>query len=312
MAVSKRLRFEILRRDGYRCHYCKSDGGGNPLTVDHVIPTALGGSDDPVNLVAACADCNAGKSASSPDAPVVAAVAEDAVRWAAAIQQAAQIQEKELGDVQFLVGKVRESWLGWHWEATDGTKHDYADELPGGWEQTVEIWFRSSVTLEEIAYAIGAAMGNKQVKARDLWRYTCGVVWRRLERRQELARELLTQESEPAPAELEDVVSAYDDDTDYPSPADERWAALLAEYSELEQLLLEGFNLVQAAKREWPDVDFVEIWYGYPRFTKRYGEGIKHRMLRITHDYDFSNKDEQLTYSQLAGFLRATWERDDL
>ena len=56
MAVSKRTRFEVLKRDNYTCRYCRSEE--NPLTVDHVVPTALGGSDAPDNLVAACKDCH--------------------------------------------------------------------------------------------------------------------------------------------------------------------------------------------------------------------------------------------------------------
>ncbi len=63
MAVSKRTRFEVLRRDNFTCRYCRSTEGA--LTIDHVIPVALGGTDDPDNLVAACHDCNAGKGSIS-------------------------------------------------------------------------------------------------------------------------------------------------------------------------------------------------------------------------------------------------------
>lgn len=65
MAVSSRTRFEIFKRDGFRCAYC----GANPLSatlvtmhVDHVNPKAAGGSDDPSNLITACETCNLGKS----------------------------------------------------------------------------------------------------------------------------------------------------------------------------------------------------------------------------------------------------------
>lgn len=62
MSVPTRLRFEILKRDGFRCAYC----GATPLTallhVDHVVPASEGGPDLPENLVTACATCNLGKS----------------------------------------------------------------------------------------------------------------------------------------------------------------------------------------------------------------------------------------------------------
>jgi 5-methylcytosine-specific restriction endonuclease McrA len=60
--ISKRLRYEILRRDGHHCRYCGLGSDEVTITVDHVIPTALGGTDDPSNLVAACRDCNSGKA----------------------------------------------------------------------------------------------------------------------------------------------------------------------------------------------------------------------------------------------------------
>ena len=56
MAVSKRTRFEVLRRDNHTCRYCGQSAPDVKLTVDHVLPVALGGHDDPTNLVAACKD----------------------------------------------------------------------------------------------------------------------------------------------------------------------------------------------------------------------------------------------------------------
>lgn len=61
--LSKRTRFEIFKRDGFRCTYCGSTPSDGPLHVDHVVPVAEGGSNDPSNLVTACASCNLGKSA---------------------------------------------------------------------------------------------------------------------------------------------------------------------------------------------------------------------------------------------------------
>ena len=83
MAISKRTRYEVLRRDDHRCRYCGAAAPDVKLTIDHVVPVSLGGSDEPGNLVAACPDCNAGKAASNPDAPLVADVSDKAIRWAA-------------------------------------------------------------------------------------------------------------------------------------------------------------------------------------------------------------------------------------
>jgi hypothetical protein len=62
-SLSKRLRFEIFKRDGFRCVYCGTTPTQSVLHVDHVVPVAEGGTDDPSNLATSCADCNGGKSA---------------------------------------------------------------------------------------------------------------------------------------------------------------------------------------------------------------------------------------------------------
>ena len=62
-SLSRKLRFWVLQRDGHRCVYCGATVvDGVRLEVDHVIPRALGGTDDRDNLVTACRPCNAGKS----------------------------------------------------------------------------------------------------------------------------------------------------------------------------------------------------------------------------------------------------------
>lgn len=64
MSISKRRRFRILKRDGFRCRYCGSAAAdGAELEVDHVHPRSRGGGDDPRNLVTACRQCNRGKHA---------------------------------------------------------------------------------------------------------------------------------------------------------------------------------------------------------------------------------------------------------
>ncbi|MGW0904953.1 HNH endonuclease [Streptomyces sp. NPDC002853] len=89
MAVSKRLRYEILRRDNHACRYCGATAPNVKLNVDHVIPTSLGGSDKPDNLVTSCSPCNAGKTSSLPDAQPVADVDQATFAQAAELQGSA-------------------------------------------------------------------------------------------------------------------------------------------------------------------------------------------------------------------------------
>lgn len=60
--VVSRRRREVFERSSGLCHYC-----GTTLTLDgkwhveHMLPRAIGGDDDPVNLVASCVACNLAK-----------------------------------------------------------------------------------------------------------------------------------------------------------------------------------------------------------------------------------------------------------
>lgn len=59
---SPACRFQILKRDGYRCQLCgRSAEDGVKLEVDHKTPRAKGGSNDQSNLWTLCYDCNRGK-----------------------------------------------------------------------------------------------------------------------------------------------------------------------------------------------------------------------------------------------------------
>ncbi len=63
--VSAGLRYEILKRDNYRCQYCGATPEHAYLHVDHRISLKDGGSNLKENLVTACADCNLGKGSQS-------------------------------------------------------------------------------------------------------------------------------------------------------------------------------------------------------------------------------------------------------
>ena len=56
------LRAFVYHRDDGKCQYCgKRSGKDNPLTLDHIVPKATGGTNRPDNIVAACRRCNQAK-----------------------------------------------------------------------------------------------------------------------------------------------------------------------------------------------------------------------------------------------------------
>lgn len=62
-ALSKKLRFEVFKRDAFACQYCGAHPPGVLLHVDHIVPVAAGGKNEMDNLVTACEPCNLGKGA---------------------------------------------------------------------------------------------------------------------------------------------------------------------------------------------------------------------------------------------------------
>lgn len=60
--LSKKIRFEVLKRDGFKCQYCGASAPDVLLEVDHIIPVSRGGTNDILNLITSCHACNSGKS----------------------------------------------------------------------------------------------------------------------------------------------------------------------------------------------------------------------------------------------------------
>lgn len=62
-SISKKLRFEVFKRDNFKCGYCGKTISENViLEVDHIIPVSKGGENNILNLMTSCFDCNRGKS----------------------------------------------------------------------------------------------------------------------------------------------------------------------------------------------------------------------------------------------------------
>jgi hypothetical protein len=184
MAVSKRLRYEILRRDNHACRYCGSTAPDVALTVDHVIPTTLGGSDDPSNLVTACVDCNSGKSATPPGAPLVADVAADQARWALAMRATAETFLANADALSVARDEFDNTWVGW----TYGT-NQYEIPRPHDWGSTVDRFMAAGFTMPLLLDCVRIAMESR-ASPDDTWRYFCGVAWRRLTEMQDVARQV--------------------------------------------------------------------------------------------------------------------------
>lgn len=61
-SLSKKMRFDVFKRDLFVCQYCGATPPTVVLEVDHITPVSKGGKNRVDNLITACFDCNRGKS----------------------------------------------------------------------------------------------------------------------------------------------------------------------------------------------------------------------------------------------------------
>lgn len=60
--VTRALRYDVLRRDGFKCVRCgRGREDGVKLHVDHIVPVSRDGKSTMDNLQTLCEDCNCGK-----------------------------------------------------------------------------------------------------------------------------------------------------------------------------------------------------------------------------------------------------------
>ena len=183
--LSKRTRFEVFKRDQFTCIYCGQRPPDVVLHCDHLIALADGGSDDLVNLVTSCQDCNLGKS-SVPLTVIPLSQSDELDRRVEAAEQFEAMN-------QFLLEqrhRVEEAShrLAVYW--CDQTLSPRESRSRGKWmvsehRQRNLRTFLSKLPESEVKQAIDLAFGRIPVTSRrdddsQTWRYFCGICWRRI------------------------------------------------------------------------------------------------------------------------------------
>lgn len=116
-SLPNRLRFEVFKRDKFRCQYCGVPSPEAVLQVDHVHPVAEGGTDDLANLVASCFECNSGKSDKllSDDSAIAKqrAELERQQERVEQIEMIARWREFVADDLKHQVSVAEEEWRRW-------------------------------------------------------------------------------------------------------------------------------------------------------------------------------------------------------
>jgi hypothetical protein len=181
MAVGKRKRFEVFKRDGFACQYCGRTPPVVTLEADHITPVADGGPDDMDNLVTACFDCNRGKS----DVPLstVPAPLEQVIKDAAEKLEQLEAYNQFLQETR-AVEEERVEMLGVRWYDAINPPHEHGQYVFNATRRTSVRTFLKRLPLAEIEDALELAQARVRVYGNGSdekrWRYFCGVCWNKV------------------------------------------------------------------------------------------------------------------------------------
>lgn len=125
-ALSVRTRFEIFKRDSFTCQYCGRRSPDVVLECDHIIPVCDGGTDDPMNLVTSCWECNSGKSAVPLNEVMTGEDPHD--KAILLLEKERQLEEYNVAVSMERERRDREAWVLWrYWQDERG--HTSTDDL---------------------------------------------------------------------------------------------------------------------------------------------------------------------------------------
>lgn len=170
-SLSKKLRFEIFKRDAFTCVYCGRFAPNVQLHVDHILAVAEGGGDEPTNLATSCQECNGGKGPRNLKSAVGVLTAPPRPNSEEMIDQlraySAYLTEREdfFDEQVFAIGK-----------AAGVTRQDDDGKMPQDKYQSIRVFIQRVPIdkLMDIAYQVGA---RDDLSPFNRWKYFCGAAW---------------------------------------------------------------------------------------------------------------------------------------
>lgn len=167
-ALSKKLRFEVFKRDCFVCQYCGSHPPKSILHVDHIVPVKEGGQNDIDNLVTSCDACNLGKGARS-----LKAVPESLENRA---QDVAEREEQIRGYSEVMAAKRAriedDAWT----VAFIFMDQFHQESFRRDYFQSVKRFIEKLGTPDSLR-AMDLALSRKPYSESSCFKYFCGVCW---------------------------------------------------------------------------------------------------------------------------------------
>jgi hypothetical protein len=163
--ISKKTRFDVFKRDGFKCQYCGAHPPQVLLHVDHILAVANGGKNNFDNFVTACEPCNLGKGARELTC-VPQSLSDKA-------KQVAEREEQLRGYSEILEFK-RQRLDDETWRVLDVMRPGVTN-IPHNDYMSVRR-FIDRLGFHEVLDSMDTAMGST-ASYRNKFKYFCGVCW---------------------------------------------------------------------------------------------------------------------------------------
>ena len=174
--LSKRLRFEIFKRDQFKCVYCGRTPPSIILCCDHVLAVANGGTNEEHNLVTSCIDCNQGKSDHSLDSipdSTIGSLAQQKEKSEQLLAANEWLRDQRL-HLETICNDLGNLWWN-NWATSKRQINKYTWGINPS--RSVMLFLRK-LPAEKVREAIDISLNNFGHKAEyKTWKYFCAVAW---------------------------------------------------------------------------------------------------------------------------------------
>jgi len=167
-SISKRVRFEVFKRDNFTCQYCSAKPPLVPLEIDHIVPVSKGGGNSIDNLLTACFDCNRGKSnieldnipqALADKVEMVKLAQEQYKQYGRILKKRDKIMNSDIDSVEAIFQLFYLKWA-------------FNDKFRISVKKFIQ-----SLGIEEVQDSMERACRKVNLDADNVLKYFCGICW---------------------------------------------------------------------------------------------------------------------------------------